>query len=120
MIDKTRVLVVDDDPEFLQWFAQALRLEGMDVHTATDAAQALTAARDALPHCVLLDIFLPNIDGPRAGESAARGTRLCTGADRGNRGGPQIDSLNADMKAMNHVLRKPVDIDQLRKLLGTA
>jgi hypothetical protein len=33
-------------------------------------------------------------------------------------GGAQVDSLDADMKAIDHVLRKPLDIAQLRKLLG--
>jgi DNA-binding response OmpR family regulator len=60
MSDPIRVVVVDDDPDLLQSFAESLTLEGLDVHTAANATQALTTVRETSPHCVLLDILLPN------------------------------------------------------------
>jgi DNA-binding response OmpR family regulator len=118
MTDKTHVLIVDDNPEVLQSLADVLRHEGLAVRTAADAAQALSAAREAVPHCVLLDIFLPDIDGRELASRlrAKHGGALVLIAVTG--GGAQVDSLNADMKSIDHVLRKPVDIGKLRQLLG--
>jgi CheY-like chemotaxis protein len=118
MSDNTRVLIVDDDPAFLQSFAQSLAHEGLDVHTATDAGRALAAARETSPHCVLLDILLPDIDGRELARQLREehGCALVLIAVTG--GGPQISALNTDMKAIDHVLRKPVDIAELRKLLA--
>jgi DNA-binding response OmpR family regulator len=118
MGDNTRVVIVDDDPEVLQSLANWLRHEGLDVHTAADATQALATVRETSPHCVLLDIFLPDIDGRELARQLREehGCALVLIAVTG--GGAQVDSLNADMKAIDHVLRKPVDIAALRKLLG--
>jgi DNA-binding response OmpR family regulator len=118
MFDKTHVLIVDDNTEVLQSLADLLRYEGLHVQTATDAAQALAVVRETPPHCVLLDIFLPDIDGRELARRLREehGAALVLIAVTG--GGPQIDSLNADMSAIDYVLRKPVDIGQLRKLLA--
>jgi two-component system, OmpR family, response regulator MtrA len=117
MNHKAHVLIVDDDTEVLHSLADLLRHEGLHVQTATDAAQALAAARETPPHCVLLDIFLPDIDGRELARQlrAEHGAALVLIAVTG--GGAEIDSLNADMKAIDYVLRKPVDIGKLRKLL---
>ena len=64
----TRLLVVDDEPEFLQTLATALRGAEYDVETAESAAGALAAARRREPDAVVLDLLLP--DG--------RGTDVCT------------------------------------------
>ncbi len=117
MDDNTRVVIVDDDPEVLQSFADLLRHEGLEVHTAANAAEAVTTVRQTSPHCVLLDILLPDLDGRELAQQLRKehGCALVLIAVTG--GGAQVDSLDASMKAIDHVLRKPVDIAALRKLL---
>ena len=59
----TRVLVVDDEPQFARALATNLRGAGYDVATAATAAEALQAAKSAAPDAVILDLRLPDGSG---------------------------------------------------------
>ncbi|MBE0568190.1 MAG: sigma-54-dependent Fis family transcriptional regulator [Deltaproteobacteria bacterium] len=60
---KKLILLVDDDPEFVQ-FAKALLSErGMQVVTASSKAEGQAAFETYSPACVILDIFLPDGSG---------------------------------------------------------
>ena len=61
--EKTRVLVVDDEPNITDLLAMALRYEGFEVRTAKDGRGALSAVSEFRPALVILDIMLPDIDG---------------------------------------------------------
>jgi DNA-binding response OmpR family regulator len=54
---------VDDEPEAVELLEFNLRKAGFDVVAATDGAQAIRKARSALPHLIVLDLMLPEIDG---------------------------------------------------------
>jgi two-component system, OmpR family, alkaline phosphatase synthesis response regulator PhoP len=58
-----RVLVVDDDPIVRDVLTRYLEREGFDVAEAEDGEAAISAARTARPHVVLLDLMLPKVDG---------------------------------------------------------
>jgi DNA-binding response OmpR family regulator len=58
-----RVLVVDDDPIVREVLTRYLEREGFDVAEAEDGEAAISAARTARPHVVLLDLMLPKVDG---------------------------------------------------------
>jgi CheY-like chemotaxis protein len=58
------VLVVDDDPEILNFLVTLLDLEGIESRLATSAAAALKALENpVLPRLILLDIAMPDRDG---------------------------------------------------------
>lgn len=57
------ILVADDDEDILRFVEVNLRMEGFDVATAADGAEALAAAADLLPDLVLLDVMMPRLDG---------------------------------------------------------
>jgi two-component system KDP operon response regulator KdpE len=59
----TRVLVVDDEPQFLRALATNLRGAGYDVETAETAEGALAAAGRRPPDAVVLDLLLPDASG---------------------------------------------------------
>ncbi|SRR5579884_3519319 len=60
----TTVLIVDDNPELLQVFAQGLPLTGdFTVLTAADGAKGLEVAYEQRPDCVVIDIKMPELDG---------------------------------------------------------
>src|SRR5258708_37742049 len=63
MADARRVLVVDDDPNVASMLSDLVQTFGYRTATASNAAQALRAAREFLPHVVLLDIRMPGIGG---------------------------------------------------------
>jgi two-component system KDP operon response regulator KdpE len=56
----SRVLVVDDEPQFLRALATNLRGAGYEVDTASSAAAALAAAALAPPDAIVLDLLLPD------------------------------------------------------------
>jgi DNA-binding response OmpR family regulator len=60
---KPKVLVVDDDQEFVQLLEFNLEREGCEIFTASNGVQALHVARSALPDVILLDLMLPDMDG---------------------------------------------------------
>lgn len=60
---KERILVVDDDPDILQFVRMNLELEGFDAETAGSGQEALDAAKARPPDLVLLDIMMPAMDG---------------------------------------------------------
>jgi DNA-binding response OmpR family regulator len=60
---KPRVLVVDDESDFIQLLKYNLENQGFDILTAGDGVQALNVARRELPDIVLVDLMLPDIDG---------------------------------------------------------
>jgi DNA-binding NarL/FixJ family response regulator len=58
------VLVVDDHPSFRKTARALLESEGFEVvGEAADGASAIEAARSLRPDVVLLDVYLPDIDG---------------------------------------------------------
>ena len=61
---KTRVLVVDDDPEILELFADVLDRDGrFEVQTASTGYAAGLLTGEFKPDVVLLDYMLPDING---------------------------------------------------------
>jgi two-component system, OmpR family, KDP operon response regulator KdpE len=59
----TRILVVDDEPQFLRALVTNLRGAGYEVETAVTAADALTVAGLRPPDAVVLDLLLPDGSG---------------------------------------------------------
>ncbi len=60
---KAVVLVVDDEPDIRELVAEILEDEGYRVHLAENGAQALTLAGQVAPDVVLLDVWMPDMDG---------------------------------------------------------
>jgi DNA-binding NtrC family response regulator len=58
-----KLLLVDDEPKFLQTVAQRLALKNFDVTTAADGKEAILAAEKKLFDVAVLDLMLPGIDG---------------------------------------------------------
>jgi DNA-binding response OmpR family regulator len=54
---------VDDEPEAVELLEFNLKKAGFEVIAAADGAQALKKARSSLPHLIVLDLMLPEIDG---------------------------------------------------------
>jgi two-component system response regulator MprA len=57
------VLIADDDRAIRDSLARLLKLEGYQVVTANDGAEALTAAKAHRPDVLVLDVMMPTLDG---------------------------------------------------------
>jgi CheY-like chemotaxis protein len=59
------VLYVDDEPDIREIAALALGLDGtIEVRTAGSGVEALAVARERAPDLMLLDVMMPDLDGP--------------------------------------------------------
>lgn len=58
-----RILLVDDEPDILEFIGYNLRKEGFKVHTASNGKDAILLAEEIQPHLILLDVMMPEIDG---------------------------------------------------------
>ena len=67
--EKTKVLVVDDEPKIVEIVASMLTQHGFDVRSAHDGEAALRSIREACPDVVLLDIMMPKMDGTETAEA---------------------------------------------------
>jgi two-component system, OmpR family, alkaline phosphatase synthesis response regulator PhoP len=63
MINKPKILLVDDDPDIIELLEYNLEKEGFEIATASDGIKALEIAKTFLPDLVLLDIMMPKMDG---------------------------------------------------------
>ena len=58
-----KVLLVDDDPDMLELLSTHFTEAGFTILTAANGIQALHRARRHLPELIVLDVFLPDLDG---------------------------------------------------------
>lgn len=61
----TRILYVDDDPDIREVALMALELDGgLEVRACASGADALAQAPTFKPALILLDVMMPQMDGP--------------------------------------------------------
>ena len=62
-IENFTILLVDDEPDILDFIGYNLKKEGYRVVTALDGYEAVEKAREHLPQLVILDVMMPGMDG---------------------------------------------------------
>ncbi len=63
MSQKAKVLIVDDEPNNVDFLEQALEDSGYQLITATNGQEALNKIQSEQPDLVLLDLAMPIMDG---------------------------------------------------------
>jgi len=58
-----RILLVDDEPNILQFLELGLQNEGFEVNCAGNGPAAITLMKQFQPHVVILDVMMPGMDG---------------------------------------------------------
>lgn len=58
-----KVLLVDDEEEFVRTLAERLALRGIEARMALNGEEALQALEEALPHVLILDMMMPGLGG---------------------------------------------------------
>ena len=69
MVSKSKqhiILLVDDEPDILDFLAYNLKREGYKVFTAIDGKEGIELVKEISPSLVLLDVMMPYIDGVEA------------------------------------------------------
>ena len=60
---KIKVLLVDDEPDILEFLHYNLSRNGFDTIQASNGLDAIKLANDEIPDLILLDIMMPGMDG---------------------------------------------------------
>jgi DNA-binding response OmpR family regulator len=115
--DEVSVVVVDDVMDVADTLAMQLKMAGYSVHTAYSAADAILAIEQNHPHCVLLDIDMPGIDGYELVTLLRHRFKnelvliAVSGWD------DEQARVTETFSMVDHYFRKPVDTRALRKVL---
>ncbi len=64
----TIILLVDDEPDILEFVGYNLKNEGYQVITAKNGKEAISKAKEYQPHLIILDVMMPVMDGVEACE----------------------------------------------------
>ncbi|HRY98283.1 MAG TPA: response regulator transcription factor [Bacteroidales bacterium] len=61
-----RILLVDDEPDVLEFIGYNLRKEGFQVETAGNGQEAIARASVFMPQLIIMDVMMPRMDGIEA------------------------------------------------------
>lgn len=64
----TKILLVDDEPDILEIVGYNLSQEGYQIITATNGKEAVQKAKKELPHLIIMDVMMPEMNGMEACE----------------------------------------------------
>ncbi len=65
---KYKLLLVDDDEDILEFLSYNLKREGFQLFTANDGVEAIDLAKKVMPHLIVMDVMMPQMDGITAVE----------------------------------------------------
>jgi CheY-like chemotaxis protein len=108
------VLVVEDDEESRETLRELLELDGYSVDTAANGKQALEKLEKIAPCVILLDLFMPVLDGWKVIEQLRSSGRLATLKII------IITSAPSTAPEGLTVLAKPLDLDKLSRAVAAA
>jgi DNA-binding NtrC family response regulator len=61
--DPDKILLIDDDVDFVETLAARLRRRGLYVEVATGGSEGIEKARETVFHVVIVDLAMPEMDG---------------------------------------------------------
>ncbi len=63
MNSEHKILLVDDEPDILEFLSYNLKKEGYTVYMATNGTEAVAVAKKESPDLIILDVMMPDMDG---------------------------------------------------------
>ncbi len=64
-----KILLVDDEPDIIEIVGYNLSQEGYQILTAANGREAVAKAKKELPHLIIMDVMMPEMDGMEATEA---------------------------------------------------
>ena len=110
--EKLKILLVDDEKEFVESLSERLELRNLEADIAYDGEQALDALKKGKHDVMVLDLRMPGIDGIEVLRQAKKRNPdvqvvVLTGH------GTEKDEERARKLGASAYMKKPVDIDHL-------
>ena len=109
---KLKLLLVDDETEFVDTLADRLRMRDLEAEIARDGKEALSAVEQEEPDVIVLDVKMPGMDGIevlRRVKDAYPDVEVIILTGHGN---PTDEAVARGLGVFDYV-RKPVDLDAL-------
>lgn len=63
LMESAKILIVDDEPDILDFLKYNLLKEGFEVYTASNGEEGIKTAEQERPDLIILDIMMPKMDG---------------------------------------------------------
>ncbi len=116
---KPRILLVDDESEFVDTLAERLHLRGYHAETANDGETALHSIENDCPDLVVLDLKMPGLSGMEVLKEIRKNSKpvpviLLTGH------GSTKEGIEGMRQGAYDYLIKPIDIDELIQVINVA
>jgi DNA-binding response OmpR family regulator len=116
MTKPIRVLLVDDEADFVETLAERLEIRGFEPSVALDGPAALERLKDFVPDVMVLDLKMPGMGGLEVlRESLRKSPKLPVIMLTGH--GSEQERDEALASGASTYLQKPIDIESLAKLL---
>ncbi|MBA2881994.1 DNA-binding NtrC family response regulator [Desulfosalsimonas propionicica] len=114
-----RILLVDDEEEFVTTLSERMEMRGFDASVAFDGQKAMETLKTRVPDVMVLDLRMPGIDGMEVLERVKKTNPeaqviILTGH------GSYKDEEQARRLGAFDYLQKPVDVDTLVKSIQKA
>ncbi len=112
-----KVLVVDDEWEFVKNFTEALKIFGYETYWAADGEGALNIIENKKPEIVLCDYRLPDMDGDKILEKTKKNHPEIKFAMVTAYYDEVVEKRLRDLGA-DEVIFKPINLSEIEKLLA--
>ena len=113
-----KILLVDDEQDILEIVGYNLTQEGYQISTASNGKEAIQKAKKELPHLIIMDVMMPEMDGYETMKNIRRDDKhkdltIIAVTAKAMKGDRQkcIESGASDY------ITKPVNVDQLSSLM---
>jgi two-component system alkaline phosphatase synthesis response regulator PhoP len=115
---KRKILIVDDEPDIIEFLSYNFRKKGYEVVTANNGSNGIKSALSELPDIIISDILMPEMNGI----TMCRNLRILPGFDKI----PVIflSAVNDDYRVLSamdagadHYVSKPIRIEILGNMV---
>ena len=121
MENKTKILIVDDNPALVEMLNESLEEHGYDVVFTYDGKEATKIFSEFKPDVVLTDIVMPGVDGIELLLNLRKlnSEIKVMAMSGGNKGHAETYLHMAQKLGANKIINKPFEISELLRHLDT-
>jgi len=109
---KLKLLLVDDEKEFVETLADRLKMRELEAAVAHDGEEALSAVKEEEPDVLVLDLKMPGIDGIEVLRRVRKAYPNLQVIILTGHGSKKDEDAARSLGAYDY-LKKPVDLDTL-------